>query len=183
MMTFDPFENRRCRDIRNTLSEGFLSALQAHEFGPLEKSLSAIEAATPLDAVHRQWVEERMGRYHWVLSRPLAAVDQPLATGALLWDVRLFYECHEWLEEIWLDLEGDSRKAVQGLIRACGAYVFVEAGRMETACKSAGKAHALLKAHAALVPEFFQVDLLMAALSPLNPTPPELNFTLPNPAV
>ncbi len=173
MNRFDPFENRKCRDIRNALSRGFLRSLAQHDLTFLIQDHRAV--SRDLEPFHHQWIQGRMVRYQWVLSQPVTALDQGMVTATLLWDARLFYECHEWLEEIWLDLEGEEKKAVQGLIRAAGAYVFVEARRPETARKTAVKALALLRDHQGAVPPIFQPQKLMGALDPLDPTPPCLN--------
>ncbi|MCG8567472.1 MAG: DUF309 domain-containing protein [Desulfobacterales bacterium] len=179
MTRFDPFEDRSCREIRNQLSQGFLKALECRELFPLEQARKALAEQGAPAPFQLAWMDERMARYHWVLSRPLTALDTPLATAALLWDAQLFYECHEWLEEIWLDLKGEEKKAVQGLIRAAGAYVFVQAHRMETAQKTARKAHALIRDHREWIPAVFQPRLLMEKLDPLDPSPPCLTREKP----
>lgn len=39
-----------------------------------------------------------------------------------LFNERYFYDCHEVLEDLWLDNDGDSRKFYQGLIHLATAY-------------------------------------------------------------
>jgi uncharacterized protein len=41
---------------------------------------------------------------------------------------RLFFECHETLEEIWLEDHGDDRKFYQGLIQIAAGYFKLEQG-------------------------------------------------------
>ena len=174
---FDPFESRSDRDIRNALSKGFLQALETHDSSPLD---SALENLSPTRA-QEKWIKDRMARYTRALSHPISDLNQPLTTAALLWDLQLFFECHEWLEDIWLGLKGEKKKALQGLIRACGAYAMAEASRPGPAQKSAKKAMALLKTHRDQVPKIFQVDDFLKALAqwPLPARPPRLGILNP----
>ena len=174
---FDPFESRGDRDIRNALSKGFLQALETHNLDPLE---SALEGMVPTP-IQKQWITDRQYRYHRVLSHPLSALNQPMTTAALLWDLHLFFECHEWLEDWWIKLEGKEKKAIQGLIRSCGAYAMAEADRPGPAQKSAQRAMELLEAHRSQVPKIFLVDALLKALSrqPLPAPPPKLGLFTP----
>lgn len=41
---------------------------------------------------------------------------------------RLFFECHETLEEIWLEDHGEDRKFYQGLIQIAAGYFKLEQG-------------------------------------------------------
>lgn len=41
---------------------------------------------------------------------------------------RLFFECHETLEEIWLEEHGDERKFYQGIIQIAAGYYKLEQG-------------------------------------------------------
>lgn len=43
---------------------------------------------------------------------------------------RDFYDCHEVLEDLWLDYEGPSRRYYQGLIHMASAYLLLMRGRM-----------------------------------------------------
>jgi predicted metal-dependent hydrolase len=54
----------------------------------------------------------------------LRAEEQALLErGVAEWNGRLFYECHDTLEELWSGLRGEARSFVQGLIQlAVGFY-------------------------------------------------------------
>lgn len=47
-----------------------------------------------------------------------------------LFNERDFYDCHEVLEELWLDYEGPARKYYQGLIHLASAYLLLLRGKM-----------------------------------------------------
>lgn len=47
-----------------------------------------------------------------------------------LFNERDFYECHEVLEDLWLDYEGPSRRFYQGLIHLASAYLLLLRGKM-----------------------------------------------------
>lgn len=43
-----------------------------------------------------------------------------------LWNQRQFFECHEVLEDVWLDTTGPEKEFFQGLIMACAAFFHLE---------------------------------------------------------
>lgn len=47
-----------------------------------------------------------------------------------LFNERDFYDCHEVLEELWLDYEGPARRYYQGLIHLASAYLLLMRGNM-----------------------------------------------------
>lgn len=47
-----------------------------------------------------------------------------------LFNERCFYDCHEVLEELWLDYEGPARRFYQGLIHLASAYLLLMRGNM-----------------------------------------------------
>jgi len=47
-----------------------------------------------------------------------------------LFNERDFYDCHEVLEELWLDYEGPARRYYQGLIHLASAYLLLLRGNM-----------------------------------------------------
>ncbi len=52
-----------------------------------------------------------------------------------LFNERSFYDCHEVLEELWLDYEGPARRYYQGLIHLASAYLLLMRGNMR-GCKA-----------------------------------------------
>lgn len=47
-----------------------------------------------------------------------------------LFNDRDFYDCHEVLEELWLDYDGPARRYYQGLIHLASAYLLLLRGNM-----------------------------------------------------
>ena len=59
----------------------------------------------------------------------MEAQDDPrFAKGIDEFNQRLFFECHETLEEIWLEDHGEDRKFYQGLIQVAAGYFKLEQG-------------------------------------------------------
>ncbi len=176
-MSFSPFENRLCRDIRNELSQSFLAAILEKHMGRVDHTVLALEQKK-LEPCHREYIDNRQTRYQAILSLLKSAQKSVPAdlftTACLLWDQALFFECHEWLEPFWIQAKGNEKKLIQALIRAAAAYVLLEAGRKSGAEKSAEKALAFLLANRSVIPPVFKADLLIHALSNLDTPPPKL---------
>lgn len=51
---------------------------------------------------------------------------------------RLFFECHETLEQIWLEEEGDEKDFYQGIIQIAAGYYKMEGGGLAGAIKLLG---------------------------------------------
>ena len=162
-MIFDPFENRQCRDIRNQLSEFFLTALQTRDPSILTAVVNT-QKQKALDPHHLDYIDDRIKRYEKVLNLadPKSQGQYPMAK--LLWDQKLFFECHEWLEPFWINAVGHEKKAIQALIRTAGTYVLLEANRQSGAQKSAPKAIALLQEYKQYIPSVFKPDQLIQYL-------------------
>ena len=45
-----------------------------------------------------------------------------------LWNARQYYECHETLEQVWLESHGKEKKFYQGLIMSSAAFFHLEKG-------------------------------------------------------
>jgi len=54
--------------------------------------------------------------------------DPRFLKGIEEFNQRLFFECHETLEEIWLEEHGDERKFYQGLIQVAAGYFKLQQG-------------------------------------------------------
>jgi predicted metal-dependent hydrolase len=80
-----------------------------------------------------------------------AALRGALARGVALFNERQFWEAHEAWEEAWLELEGDEKLFVQGLIQVAAGYHKVCVQNQPRGC----------------------VKLLTAALEKLSPMPPD----------
>lgn len=179
MKGFDPFSSRQCRDIRNQLSQGFLSTLETHSLSPLQQAVTKITANRP-EPVQQEYMASRIDAYTHVLFQPASVLNHVYTTARLLWDAALFFECHEWLEPAWLKAKGGEKKALQGLIRAAAFYVLMEGDRVEGAVKTAQKAVALIRSHQGFIPKGFHPQLLADCLETRDPSPPRLS---PLPAV
>jgi hypothetical protein len=171
-MSFSPFENRLCRDIRNRLSQSFLAAIGEKSMDPVRKTVLALEQQT-LAPWHTAYIDNRLTRYQTILTLESLPTDR-FTTACLLWDQALFFECHEWLEPFWIQAEGSEKKLIQALIRAAATYVLLEAGRKSGAKKSAKKALAFLSANSSAIPSVFKAGPLILALKSLDPHPPKL---------
>jgi hypothetical protein len=174
---FDPFNDRLCRNVRNALSESFKSAVEKRDLQPVcQVAHSFLNEGLP--ACVSDYLRQRLATYEKVLvemaSKRLA---DPLDIALVIWDRRLFFETHEYLEPYWMAATGDEKRLFQALIRAAGAYVHLEQGNLAAAKRIAGKAidglthgRERLAAHA-------DPQRLLDKLETLDPVPPTLSGT------
>jgi len=160
-LMFDPFEKRISRDIRNQLALAFLNLLTKENPQAFKKKADALKRKAP-DTDHIRYIEERLVNYQGIYQ--LKTDAGPFDIALLLWNYGLFFECHEWLETLWLDADGSFKKAIQGIIRAAGAHVLNEAGRKPGSESSARKALVLIQDHKEDIPSPFDADKLIRAL-------------------
>lgn len=170
---FDPFSNRIARDIRNRLSAAFAEAI--HHGQPLYRETVRQLCSDHHEPVYRHYLEDRLQRYDRVWER-LSSRDAPEegAVFRLLWNQRLFFECHEILEIQWKSAEGEVRKALQGLILAAGVYIHLELGRNAPAETLARRALDRIDSYRHYLLDFADPDTLIETLRSLNPRPPRL---------
>jgi hypothetical protein len=171
-MSFAPFENRLCRDIRNDLAKSFLTALQERCMEPVDRTLLALKQKE-LAPWHVDYIDNRLPRYQTILAHLESIPADIFTTAVLLWDQALFFECHEWLEPFWIQATGKEKKLIQALIRSAGTYALLEAGRNPGAKKTAEKALAFLTANTSLIPGIFTSARLISALKSLDSPPPK----------
>lgn len=172
---FNPFQFRKDRDIRNSLSSSLAQSLKVLSPAPFEdmaaKLLQNVQAPT-----RRHYITDRLARYQKCLTR---ITEQRIKTtveqAAVFWDEKLFFEVHEILEEIWMTAKGREKSALQGLIRAAGVYVHLENNNRAGAKKMAAKAIPALEADLSVLSTFPNGDLLVAKLKGLDPSPPRLS--------
>ncbi len=166
---FDPYESRKSRDIRNQLCTFFLEALKDGDRSRFATRSFALKQKAP-DPPHRHFIDERIRRYN-ALFESLESSEAPadaIHIAALLLSSNLFYECHEWLEDLWLKTTGPEKKALQALIRTAGAFTLHEAGRIKPALSSAEKACALLREFKNHIPAPFDPEQLIQDLDRLK---------------
>lgn len=142
---FDPFNDRTSRDIRNRLSEAFVTALERLDAEPVRREADFLTGFST--RAHGDYIEDRVRRYLELLHHITAnRIRDSKHQAVLIWNSGLFFECHEHLETLWLNAEGKERKALQGLIKAAGVFVHRELGRENAAEKLSPKAVSLLEA-------------------------------------
>ena len=169
---FDPFNNRLCRNVRNGLSEGFKDALELNDVEPVRR-IAALFMQETLPEVVRAYIDGRLCAYAAVLAElHEARVDDPLDVAVRIWNRRLFFETHEYLEPFWMAAKGDEKTLLQALIRAAGAYVHLEQGNRTGARRIADRALAVLEKQTDRLAPHIDPQLLLDKLRRLDPEPP-----------
>lgn len=174
MGTFDPFLDRTCRLIRNDLSEALMASLDILDVGPVRKVADRYRAAE-LSSEQKEYISDRLRRY----DRALQVIDEhnvedPFLRALVLWDEKLFFEVHEVLENVWYPATGPYKLVLQAMIRAAGMYVQLDHGNTKGAASMAGKAVAAFRANREYVPNYFDLDVLLAKLNNVDSVPPKL---------
>lgn len=175
-MRFDPFQSGECRKTRNTLSESLMEAIQDRDMTPPKKAARRLESAHKYENI-REYINNRLERYGEVIKCLQAeniSPDETYKVVLLLWNNRLFFEVHEWLEPKWLKADGAEKEILQALIRAAGTYILLEYSRYKGAKKMAAKAVVILRRHRELLPDYLNCELLTAKLEAIDPVPPVL---------
>jgi len=173
-LRFDPFSVRKARNIRNQLSEAFVHALKKNDPAHIDQVVGTLFRNTR-EFVYRQYISERKERYQRVFARikKLPPVD-PLARMIPIWNARLFFECHEYLEPIWQEASGNRREAIKGLIQAAGAFVHLERGQRISGLRMAAKAAELIGKHRNELVFIRNINKFLAALSRAEGPAPRL---------
>lgn len=171
---FDPFADRRARDIRNSLSKALVRALTT---GGTEYLTATGDGWLALDlaAPYQDFVHRQMERYRAVIQElGRASVTDIRLQALVLWNAHLFFELHELLETAWQGAVDPERTALKGLIQAAGAYVHYGHGHAAAARKLARKARAHLGCGAQALEFIVNLDQLDRALQVLAWPPPVL---------
>ncbi|MGA7278543.1 MAG: DUF309 domain-containing protein [Desulfocapsaceae bacterium] len=171
--TFNPFEDRLSRDIRNDLSESIIEVLSSRSLDAAEEA-AAYYRQTDLPMAHAGYIEQRLQRYAEALSR-LAPDSDLLCQAAVLWDLALFFEVHEILEPAWIEATGGRKRLLQALIRAAGVYINLELGYFQRAEKIASKALPVLEELGDSLTSVMHIDNLIEALQTLPDKAPRLS--------
>jgi predicted metal-dependent hydrolase len=171
---FDPFNNRLCRNVLNALSENFKQVLEQKKMQPVRR-VADFFLSDPLPPCVRKYIDERLAAYEQVLANVHNhQLGHPLEIAVAIWDQRLFFETHEYLEQHWMTADGEEKKLLQAIIRAAGAYVHLEQGNLTGARRIAAKAVAVLEVHQDRLTPYADIRLLLAKLRSLDPKPPLL---------
>lgn len=172
--TFDPFNDRRSRDLRNTLSEQFVEVVLRNDVQAF-RLFCEHWAAVDLGGVYREYLEIRLDRYRRAFEQfEQDDIRAPLRQGLVLWNVGLYFELHELLETIWHPAEEPLRSALKGVIQAAGMYIHLLWGHQSAAEKLARKAHNHLSNHREGAAFIANLDELLEHLEQVDPKPPVL---------
>ncbi|MFA7383331.1 MAG: DUF309 domain-containing protein [Desulfurivibrionaceae bacterium] len=171
--SFEPFQDRLSRDIRNELAAALPLALAQNDLAPTLKVAERYRQQG-LTAPYAAYIEARLAGY----AKALAIIARTGAEGALakalvLWDLGLFFEVHEILEQAWRGARGAEKELLQAMIRAAGFYIKGEYGYFEAGAKMAGRAVAALGKNRQGCAGF-DLDALLESLRNLDPIPPKL---------
>jgi hypothetical protein len=170
--SFNPFEDRLSRDIRNDLSESIIEVLSSRSLGAAEKA-AAQHRADDLPAAQADYIDNRLTCYARALTH-IAPDSDLLYQAAVLWDLALFFEVHEILEPAWIQAAGDRKRLLQALIRAAGVYINLELGYRQRAEKIAGKALPVLEELGHSLASVMHIETLIEALQTLPDQAPRL---------
>lgn len=168
--TFDPFNDRLSRDLRNDLSAGLLAALASGAPAPFLTVAAAYRQRPDLPPYASDYLAERLACYRAVIAT--ATADAPDQAPRLLWNHELFFEFHELLEQRWRQAAGVEKEVLQGLIRAAGSYVLRRAGNTAGAAKMAARAAETITKYRDRLPAGFAAEPLLTGLAATDASPP-----------
>ncbi len=171
--SFNPFEDRLSRDIRNELSEGLALAVETGNADLLKETVAKYRQQS-LAECYRTYLEDRYSRYENALAAINRGVIDPIHRGLILWDLGLFFEMHEVLEHAWYTAQGAMKLTLQALVRAAGVYIKRQYGYHDSAGRIAEKAVPVLAENRALLVSYFNPDKLIEALLDPDSVPPIL---------
>jgi predicted metal-dependent hydrolase len=165
MQQFDPFNDRLARDIRNGLSHALIKGLDQSNPNLVHDVATGFFGRN-LAPRYTEYIQARLRHYDAIFAETEKDGEADIFSQALLlWDRGLYFEVHDRLETIWLKATGTRRMALQGMIRAAGAYIKWQSGQPEAARKMAAKAAAaLIEHHAALPQQIQNIDVLIRVL-------------------
>ena len=175
---FDPFADRKARDIRNSLSAAFVTSLQQADPTAFIESAARWLGDNPLP-LYAGYIRARRVRYSQSLDFVRRQqIRDPMVQALVIWNAGLFFELHEHLEIVWQQKTGSLRQALQGLIQAAGVYVHQERGNSKAARGLSRRAAALLKAHGCKLAFIGNLDDLLASLDSPHAPPPRLHLAV-----
>lgn len=171
---FNPFTDRLSRDIRNALSSALVECLETGSISAAEEVAARYLAEHP-QPPYADYIRQRLKKYGQAAELIHGGPDDPIWRSTVLWNLGLFFEMHEVLENAWYSADGETKLIMQALIRAAGVYVKLGCGYQPQARKIADKALAVLSAHQGFLRPYFQPEPLLKALRELPPQPPQLS--------
>lgn len=174
---FDPFTDRRARDIRNSLSEAFVAALAAKD---PEQYLNIAQKwqAQNVSSFYTDYIDDRLLRYENVFNAvQTGGINDPLQQAIVVWNQGLFFELHDHLETLWQAATGDQRQALKGLIKAAGVYIHLEQHHHQAAQSLAMKSYELLRQYPHCLSFIANYKTLLRKLKNFEPTPLRLEIS------
>ena len=88
--TFDPFNDRTARDIRNSLSSALVSVLSAGKGKSIDQVVRDLESQT-LAPLYQEYIRQTRERYRQVeFSIKSAGIKEPRLQALVLWNAGLF---------------------------------------------------------------------------------------------
>lgn len=174
---FQPFTDRLSRDIRNELSSACVICLRQGEIGPAWLTAEPYLAAG-LAECYTAYINDRLQRYRQAVEAAGRSTD-PIHQALILWNLGLFFEVHEILEEAWLKSDGREKLVLQALIRAAGYAIKGEHGYLDQAKRMAAKALPVLEANQDLLAPYCRLEPLLAALRNCTPLPQLMPADIP----
>ena len=179
-MNFDPFEDRKSRDIRNALAHGIIEGILSKDMEPFESKEASLlkETQSVPDYIHN-YIIDRKNRLQEILIQLNSfesSLDNHSIVCILLWNQNLFFEFHEWIEEKWLAETGDKRKALQALILLAVVYEHLEYNRPLQAKKVAKKVIGLFEKQKNNIPKWINQPVFIKKLENLDHAPPLINM-------
>ncbi len=174
---FDPFSDRRSRDIRNLLSEAFVRSIEIMDATPFEGAAGTVLSDHPGDIYH-SFTQERLEVYKRTFDQiRTGTIRDQRRQVIILWNQGLFFEVHELLESIWYPTKGKERRGLKGLIQAAGVYVHLEQGNQKAAAGLARRAVVHLEEAGEGIPFIANLTLLIRKLKGLDISPPKLRYS------
>lgn len=175
-MKFNPFEDKLCRNVRNKLGQALVESIVNQSDGAFNAIKQTFQAHSK-NKVIKEYISYRKTCLNDILKILDAAnniENREDQTLILLWNLGLFFEFHEWVEQKWKTATGDNKKALQALILSAIVYEQITYQRMKPARKTASKAVQLLEKHSHYIPLVFTTDDFILALKNCDPAPPML---------
>ena len=170
---FEPFQDRLSRDIRNDLSAALPLALAQHDLAPV-RGVADRYLQQGLATPYAAYIEARLAGYAKALAIiARAGAEDTLHRALVFWDLGLFFEVHEILEQAWHGAQGAEKEILQALIRAAGFYIKGEYGYFEAGAKMAARAVAALEKNRQGCVGF-DLEKLLESLRKLDPIAPKL---------
>ena len=83
-------------------------------------------------------------------------LEDKVKVGVMLFNGGFFFECHEYLEEIWLKVTGREKSFLKGLIHACVAFYHLEYENIKGTINYLKRSSATLKE---FQPNFLSIDI------------------------